>query len=76
MLTPGEMVIPKAGAQVVRDALGGRGNAGGASFADPPRPSHTTIQVTHNGDINNQADAERFHEDTAWHVQQRLATAV
>ena len=69
MLTPGEMVLPKAGAQLVREAFAGRGDH---SPAMARRDGDTHIHVTHNGDINNHEDGKRFHENVAMQIKQQL----
>lgn len=73
MLTPGEMVIPKAGAQVVREALNGHSSGpGDKSSAARVSGGDTHIHVAHYGDVNNLEDGHRFHEDLAWQIKQQL----
>ncbi len=72
MLTPGEMVLPKAGAQVVREALGERGDHSSERHSLAMRGGGIQIHVTHNGDVNNHEDGERFHRDVAMQIKQQL----
>ena len=77
MLTPGEMVLPVSGANRVRQALSGHGEVRDGKIPgvmmkgqNTPAPIHITVH--HHGDINNQADGESFHTNTAMMIKQQL----
>ncbi len=75
MLAPGELAMPRPAAQAFRDYFKGGGRGQGAGFGAQPGHGPVTVTVNHHGDINNHAEGERFHEQTAWHVKSALPVA-
>lgn len=74
MLTPGEMVLPKSGAERVRDAFRG-GEPGGSPSALRPAQgggSPVHINITHTGDNHGAGDVAKMHESWAMQIKQQL----
>ena len=73
MLTPGEMVLPKSGAERVRDAFKGAAGAGASpAFRQPGGSSPINVHLTHNGDNHGAGDVAKMHESWAMQIKQQL----